>query len=70
VRHSELTPIPVPKVVRLSSASYDATSRSVRLSLRRPVKTGNLRLTIDHAGVIAADGIGMSGGDYVAIVPK
>src|SRR5262249_14318215 len=59
-----------PTVVGLSSASYDAASRSVRLSLRRPVKTDNLRLAIDHSGVIAANGIGLSGGDYVAIVPK
>jgi hypothetical protein len=58
------------KVVGLFSAGYDAASHSVRLSLKKPVKTGKLRLTIDHSGVIAANGIGLSGGDYVAIIPK
>jgi uncharacterized repeat protein (TIGR01451 family) len=58
------------KVVRLTSASYDAASASVRLSLKKPVNTGTLRLTIDHSGVLAANGIGLSGGDYVATVPK
>jgi uncharacterized repeat protein (TIGR01451 family) len=58
------------KAVALISASYDAASRSVRLSLKKPVKTGKLRLTIDHSGVIAANGLGLSGGDYTAIVPN
>jgi uncharacterized repeat protein (TIGR01451 family) len=58
------------KVVGLSRASYDTASRSVRLSLKKPVKTGTLRLTIDHAGILAASGIGLAGGDYVASVPK
>jgi hypothetical protein len=59
-----------PKVVGLATAKYDVASRSVRLSLKKPVTAGTLRLTINHSGVIAASGIGLSGGDYVAIVPK
>ncbi len=59
-----------PKVVCLTSASYDAASASVKLSLKRPVNTGKLRLTIDHSGVLGANGIGLSGGDYIAIVSK
>ena len=59
-----------PKVVGLSSAMYDATSRTVRLSLKKPVKTRTLRLTIDHSGIVAASGIGLAGGDYVATVPR
>jgi hypothetical protein len=58
------------KAVRLASTTYDAAMRSVMLTLRKPVKTGALRLTIDHAGALAADGTGLSGGDYVAKVPK
>ncbi len=58
-----------PKAVALATAKYDVASRSVRLSLKKPVTTGTLRLTVNHSGVIAADGTGLAGGDYVTIVP-
>jgi uncharacterized repeat protein (TIGR01451 family) len=58
------------KAVGLASASYDAPSRSVRLTLRKPFKTGTLRLTIDHAGAVAPDGMGLGGGDFIATVPR
>ena len=58
-----------PKAVGLKAANYEAASRSVRLSLKKPVKTGTLRLTIDHVGTLAASGIGLSG-DYIAVVPR
>src|SRR5262249_16431060 len=58
------------KPVRLASANYDAATNSVRLTLRKPVKTGVLRLTIDHSGAVAANGTPLFGGDYVARLPK
>jgi hypothetical protein len=57
------------KVVGPTSASYDTASRSVRPALKKPFKTGTLRLTIDHAAALAANGMGLAGGDYVATVP-
>jgi hypothetical protein len=56
--------------VALASASYDAASRSVRLVLKKPFKTGALRLTIKHSTALAANGTGLAGGDYVATVPR
>jgi hypothetical protein len=58
------------KAVGLASASYDSASRTVRLALKKPFKTGTLRLTIDHSAALAANGMGLAGGDYVATVPK
>src|SRR5262249_53745939 len=58
------------KAGRLASAPHDASNPSLMLAPSKPVKTGMLRLTIDRSGAVAADGIGLSGGDYVARVPK
>jgi uncharacterized repeat protein (TIGR01451 family) len=58
------------KVVGLASASYDTATHSVRLALKKPFKTGTLRLTIDHSTAVAANGMGLAGGDYVATVPR
>ena len=57
------------KAVGLASASYDAASRSVRLTLKKPFQTGTLRLTIDHSAAVSANGMGLAG-DYVATVPR
>ena len=56
--------------INIASASYDAASRSVRLVLRKPFKTGALHLTIDHSAALSAGGIGLAGGDYDATVPR
>jgi uncharacterized repeat protein (TIGR01451 family) len=61
---------PRSKAVGLASASYHAASRSVRLALKRPFKTGTLRLTIDHSATVATNEMGLAGGDYVATVSK
>jgi hypothetical protein len=60
---------PRSKVVSLASASCDPASRSVRLALKQPFKRGTLRLTIDHSAALAANGMGLAVGDYVATVP-
>jgi hypothetical protein len=56
--------------VRVVAASYDPESYSVTLTLKRPFKAGKLQLRVDAAGVVAADGASLVGGDFVAIVPR